>query len=654
MSDNRQAAPARSLVTSKKETVVMPYTPISGTVAVPAQNATVKLRYQSYPLCRQQAPSSWPCVDMSASGKGWVEADLNRLALADGDYDYLLEVRRGSENKLIPDPFSSEIARFSGYRGVFHIVSGVRAQPTFDWSGELGRPLPQNNEIVIYELPVRWVDAGNEPNRQVSLGTFDKATFEHLNDWVDLGINAIELLPIEDSPDTLNWGYGTRFFFCPDLDMGSPVDLKVLVKACHQKGIRVLMDVVMNHSRECPLEVLAPDWYYLRDDEEPNRQGWGGRRFRFADKPEPKCTAHEFLSYMAEYWCKEHHIDGWRIDEFKGIDNWDFIRQFRDRAWGARLAERPFLVVAEDSGRDVRIVFDRPESSDKTKVVDAMWNFNFHDDIRDLIRNRLWTTMGAPSRTDRVKGLLSGCELRKSDGQVFRAGYTDLAQMVNYATSHDVQSSPRLMSWVLSDLISELGANCDNRGRTQALFGEDLDTLEALYDKAIDVAFSAWALTLTAVGIPMVLAGEEFLDVHDIDCNDWRQKMSDPVDYMRQYHVRRAAFRRRARDLVHLRTSNAAAQRNEIAYLHFSSGFDANDGDRTFAYCRTGGAPLGTSGQVVVIANLWNKPTTLKLAGWPWTGNVVEQGARVGASPATLAPSVCVDLRPFETRVFLT
>jgi pullulanase/glycogen debranching enzyme len=632
----------------------MPYTPLSGKVAVPAQNATVQLRYQAYPLCRQQAPANWPAVTMSTSGNGWIEADLNGLHLADGDYDYLLEVSRGSETKLVADPFANEITRFNGYRSVFHIVNGVRAQPAFDWSGELGRPLPQNNEIVIYELPVRWVDAGNESNRQVSLGTFDKAVFEHLDNWVDLGINAIELLPIEDSADTLNWGYGTRFFFCPDLDMGLPVDLKVFVKACHQKGIRVLMDVVMNHSRACPLEFLAPDWYYLRDDEERDRQAWGGRRFRFADKPEPNCTAHDFLSFMAEYWCKEHHIDGWRIDEFKGINNWDFIRQFHDRAWQAHLGDRPFLVVAEDSGRDVNIVFDRPGTSNQTKVVDAMWNFNFHDDIRDLIRNRLSTSMGDPSRTDRVKGMLSGCELRKSNGQVFRAAYTDLAQMVNYATSHDVQNSPRLMSWLLSDFINELGINCDIRGRTQALFGEDLDTLGALYDKAIDVAFSAWALTLTSVGIPMVLAGEEFLDVHDIDCNDWRQKMSDPVDYSRQNHARRAAFRRRVRDLVRLRTSIAALQQNEIAYLHFSSGFDTNDGDRTFVYCRTRGAPLGTGGQIVVIANLWDKPTTLTLPGWPWSGTLVEQGARTSANPAIFTPSVRVDLRAFETRVFLT
>jgi len=82
--------------------------------------------------------------------------------------------------------------------------------------------LPNNNEIVVYELPMRWVDSSPDAiDRQVGLGTFDKALFERLPYLADLGVNAIELLPVQDSPDTLNWGYGTRFFFAPDVDMGA-------------------------------------------------------------------------------------------------------------------------------------------------------------------------------------------------------------------------------------------------------------------------------------------------------------------------------------------------------------------------------------------------------------------------------------------------
>ena len=87
---------------------------------------------------------------------------------------------------------------------------------------------------------------GREEEPLVELGTFDKVIFEHLDDLAGMGINCIELLPIEDSPQTLNWGYGTRFFFAPDYDIGTPVDAKFFVKQCHLRGIRVFLDIVMN------------------------------------------------------------------------------------------------------------------------------------------------------------------------------------------------------------------------------------------------------------------------------------------------------------------------------------------------------------------------------------------------------------------------
>ena len=154
-----------------------------------------------------------------------------------------------------PDPYAEEITRFSGYRGIFHIRGGHRVRLPFSWANELPpEGLPQNNRLVIYELPMRWVDAGEDGlNRQVGLGTFDKAIFELLDQTiVPLGVNAIELLPVQDSPDTLNWGYGTRFFFAPDYDMGEAFDLKLFVLRCHQRGIRVLMDLVHEPREEVP------------------------------------------------------------------------------------------------------------------------------------------------------------------------------------------------------------------------------------------------------------------------------------------------------------------------------------------------------------------------------------------------------------------
>src|SRR5579863_7217117 len=100
-------------------------------------------------------------------------------------------------------------------RGVFTIANGKRVRQPFDWTDEFASAvtLPQNNQIVIYEMPVKWMSSDpNETAPLVELGTFDKVLFERLSDLSALGINCIELLPIQDSPQTLNWGYGTRFF----------------------------------------------------------------------------------------------------------------------------------------------------------------------------------------------------------------------------------------------------------------------------------------------------------------------------------------------------------------------------------------------------------------------------------------------------------
>jgi hypothetical protein len=119
---------------------------------------------------------------------------------------------------------------------------------------------------------MRWMTGrSDELDRQVGLGTFERYIFERFDELGSSHINAIELLPVTDSPDSINWGYGTRFFFAPNIDLGGPVDLKLLIKRCHQRGIRVLLDVVMNHSKECPLQQLA-DGGFIFDQAAPKRE----------------------------------------------------------------------------------------------------------------------------------------------------------------------------------------------------------------------------------------------------------------------------------------------------------------------------------------------------------------------------------------------
>lgn len=642
--------------------------PAAGVIGVPVTGASsVVMRYARVHERDPFDPAGWRSVALQAAPGGVrYEVDVNRMNLPDGAYEYEF-VLDGA--RTAADPYAEELVRFGGYRGVFHIAGGRMARPQFSWAGELapGQKLPNNNQIVIYELPLRWTGDSPDHARQIGLGDFDRLLFARLNHLAELGINTIELLPIQDSPDTLNWGYGSRFFFAPDFDLGRPVEVKSFIKRCHQLGIRVFLDVVMNHARECPLEELARERYFLHDGgEEGGRPDWGGRIFRYRQPAaDGSFPAREFHCRMAEYWVREYHVDGFRIDEFKGIDNWDFIQEFRDRAWAEHLRhfpDRPFLVTAEDSWRRAAAARNRPGNPNGRKVVDSIWNFAFRDEARRLLRNRIHTEWGHPSRRERIQALISGARTWDGWDHSFKDGFSDLSQCVNYITSHDVEEEgeQRFMNYILGDLLRLrwLGSGSVENVRAVVDHMPSPDErLNQAHQEALDRMASAFALLLTSVGIPMFLAGEEFADVHDLDHSDWRLKMSDPVDWRRAAQPGHQALRERVRDLILLRTSSPALQRNEVEFFYFHPSIDENDGVRVFAYCRTNGAALGSKGQVAVVANCGSHGFPSFDLPWPWIEGVTEGGTPPSGARLHVRPDrrqATLSLAPFEVRVFAT
>jgi 1,4-alpha-glucan branching enzyme len=635
------------------------------TLSVPAPGASsVDLRLSPLPRSGDFRPDLWQHAALTGPRDGgWWDVNLRNLALPDGSYEYEFILHRAGRSRSIADPYAEELTRLSGYRAVLHMRNGERIRPPFSWDGELpaGRGLPNNNEIVIYELPIRWIDPGDGYARQVSLGTLDKATFEHLDRIQSLHVNCIELLPVQDSPDTLNWGYGTRFFFAPDLDMGSPFDLRLFVKRCHQRGIRVVMDIVMNHARGCPLAGLAYDWFFLKDgNEEPDPNGdarpsWGGDIFRYRTEYAGAFHARNFHYDVARFFISEYHIDGFRIDEFKGINNYDFIQTFTNRAHAEQQrifgSARPFLVIGEDSWRRAKVTTS--EGHNHARVVDAIWDFNFRDEVRRLVADNIWTKFGETSRTDRVRRMLTVArpDLFGPDEKDNRL-FWDLANRVTYCTSHDVQADEeqRLLPYYFDHLGGESRFGKNEPGWFQ-LAGEML--------------YSTFALTLTSAGMPMFLAGEEFGDLHDSDRRNWMLKMSDPVDFERSEFPGHAALLARVSELVELRATHSALHRNELEFFGFSSGtarqgfhptFDENrgEGERLFAFCRTGGRAPGSDGQVIVIANCSSRDYPAVDVDWPWgfRNSLKEHGGTGQPMPFVTGSSARFALKPHQVRVF--
>ncbi len=166
--------------------------------------------------------------------------------------------------------------------------------------GWKGRPW---SEAVIYELHVGTFTPS---------GTYAGAV-ERLDYLADLGITAIELMPLADFPGTRNWGYDGVLPFAPDSAYGTPEDLKRLVDEAHRRSLMVLLDVVYNHfgPEGNYLPAYAPQFF------NPAHQTPWGAAINFDG--EHAGTVRDFFVHNALYWLEEYHFDGLRLDAVHAI-----------------------------------------------------------------------------------------------------------------------------------------------------------------------------------------------------------------------------------------------------------------------------------------------------------------------------------------------
>jgi pullulanase len=559
--------------------------------------------------------------------------------LDDGDvYHYWFEVDNTlpgntTQRILVCDPFAftvdwrvaaanqpAAVIKFTGGRLAACDPEGAELAALQSGDGDIKR-LPANNQMVIYELPTAWSRQPGGGNTERAVGTFrdilamvDRnaagANFSDLrvtaigNRYlVDLGVNAVELLPPADSIFDREWGYGTSHFLAPDFELGFPEeyswptanqDLQKLAEAFHQNGIRLFDDAVLGFAREGPHQHISFDEFHIQFDpqhppDDPDvwssragqaRQDWGSKLFRYVRqtnnydptdgvvKSHPVARAFMY-TYLAR-WMSDFQLDGLRLDSIETVANWDFVgtfaaharQSFRERAQAQGVsqsaADARFLVVGEELSLPLDII--------RQGRVDALWNDNFRKFIRAALFGN--NADGEPSFEWTVrKGI--DCKL---------LGFTDSAQAVNYITSHDVEG-PQKERLCTSFRYANFG-NDDIARRVKLGF----------------------ACLITAVGIPMFLAGEEFADENDLfdihgNVSNNSGKQIDPVDFSR-LEGDENAWRRDVRDvvarLIKLRTSHAAPGRNECDFIHT----DFTPGRRVMAWKRG-----LDSDPVVVVAN---------------------------------------------------
>ena len=261
-----------------------------------------------------------------------------------------------------PDP----AAHFQpeGVRGPSQVVNHT----TMNWSDANWSGVPLE-EMIIYELHVGTFSPE---------GTFD-GVIPRLKDLHELGINAIEIMPVAQFPGSRNWGYDGAYLYAVQNSYGGPDGLKRLVDACHQQGIAVILDVVYNH--------FGPEGNYIGDYgpyyTSTYRTPWGNA-INFDDVRSD--GVRNFFIENALYWLENYHIDALRLDAVHAIYDLGakhILPELSERvdALSQELGKKLYL-IAESDLNDVKIIRDRTLGG---YGIHAQWSDDFHHTLHSLI-----------------------------------------------------------------------------------------------------------------------------------------------------------------------------------------------------------------------------------------------------------------------------
>lgn len=398
--------------------------------------------------CVKGSFSDWKDVPMQKGDDGRFRVQID---LADGTYPYRFKVRSKSwffepdQWVELVDPYATALDP-KAENGILTIAGGRRVVDTYVWKND-DKPLPPNQQLVIYEMHLADFTGGG---RFLDL-------IEKLDYLVELGVNAIELMPIKDNPGRYSWGYNPRHFFAVDTDYGTSEDLKHLVDECHGRGIRVFIDGVYNHAEtSSPLTQIDHDYWFCHEakDKEFN---WGPEfNYEFHDERIDLWPARQYITDTVGYWVREYHLDGIRYDATRQIDNFDALRSFVHAADEAA-GPRPFYNVAE-------YVPQNPAVTNLDGPMDAAWHDNFYHCMIEHLTHDTFDM-------ERLKSVIDGR----------REGFGAAVNIVNYCSNHD-------HNHVLADLGDK-----------------------GMFD---EVAFAkrrqGAILCFTALGVPLLWMGEEF------------------------------------------------------------------------------------------------------------------------------------------------
>ena len=415
-------------------------------------------------------------LPMKSDGEGYWSIE-NVEAEAGQSYKYRITTADGTQRDR-NDPYARQLTDSDN-------GSSVIVARNFEWEGGENYVNTPVESAVIYEL---HIGTFNKPDASTG-GTFDTA-IQKLDYLKDLGITHIELMPVTSMATSRGWGYAPNYIFSVENSYGGRHGLLDFVKACHENGIGVILDVVYNHFYTDTDLWQFDGWsqnnrggIYFYNDERGDTP-WGGR----PDYGRPEVR--QFILDNVAMWFTEFKMDGLRVDSTiymrttEGDNNdpaqaipdaWSLLGEMTDLA---RKINPNALMIAEDNGSNDGLV--KPTDNGGAGFT-AQWEVGFPHVIRDSLGI---TQNGSQARLDGIEWEL---------GHTYTGNAFD---KVIFSDSHDTAANGSVR---LNEAVTP--------GNAESLSARQRVLL-------------ASATALTAPGIPMLLQGQEFMQEGAF--NDWK------------------------------------------------------------------------------------------------------------------------------------
>jgi pullulanase/glycogen debranching enzyme len=548
-----------------------------------------------------------------------------QMHLTDWNYGYKA-VKNGIEDThVFADPYAKYLTTTNNH---LQFPKAKLVNTQFDWQDSPKHVYPSDiRDLVIYEVHVKDLVGGNKNHKSI----YEAFINEALPYIKKLGVNAVEFLPLQkfayyepkfdgklnnwNPYETNYWGYMTTGFFAPETVFSSDgsttfgevcgtngaaiSEFKKMVKACHDEGLTVIMDVVYNHISNYdlnPLRLISED-YYLRKNPDGSLRSDSGCGNDF-NSENPK--ARQLIIDSIIYWMQEYRIDGFRFDLANLIDKETFNQLQKE----VKLINPQIILIAEPWGGG----YDPAGFSNMGLLA---WNDKLRNGIKgsspDHNRGYIFGEWHHGNGRFAIENYLKGTLQGQSNG-LFRKS----SHAVNYIESHD--------GYTFGDFI---------RYATDAVpMGKALEkgSFEKLDEDQLKLAKLGAIFLLCAQGIPMIHAGQEFarakwnpIGLHEKDHQEgWLSHDSynkdDATNYIdwQQLEDNKELYTF-YKGLIELRKTHSALRLSPTSAFQFLP-----CGNDFILNCMIDGFVAGDSHDLLLLFNASSEATTIELPDFDW------------------------------------